>query len=182
MILEDITRELIRFLKERVHPRVEVVSHQDFGELAGVPAVVLELPIAQEQMSEASNVEGRTVDPETGKAMVSPPPRVYTLQYGITLVAGSPVTTPEGMGILELQTRYLLAMGEGHVLTVNGTNYAMRHEPNIVGGGVRADGPVFTARSFIYIPDVVLVSPEVREVYIVLRRNFRYHKHPPDEQ
>lgn len=181
MILEDITRALIRFLRGRVCERVEVVSHRDFGELTGLPAVVLELPIPQEQRSEASNVPGRTVDLETGKAYMTNPPRVYTLQYGVTLAAGSPITTPAGMGILDLQTRYLMAFAESPTLEVNGQTYALRHEPDIVAGGIRADGPILTARSFVYVPDVVLVPQEVQEVYIVLERRFRYHKHPPDE-
>lgn len=181
MILEDITRELIRMLR-LVHPEVDVVPHADFGEISKLPAIILTLPVVSEVLSEARNQRFITVDRETGRSIIEGPPTIYDLEYGVTLVSNTPITTPQAIGILDLQARYLQMVGSKRAVVVDGVSYPLVHEPSFAGGiQTIPTGPVFSVRSVLYVRDVVIPSTEIQEGYIVLRRNFRYHNMVGDD-
>lgn len=178
MILEDVTRALIHLLKARVYPKVEVMPHVDFWELAGLPAIILGLPQISEQPNEARNEPRREVDVQAGVAYVRPPVVLYDLEYSVTLASDSPITTPETVGILDLQARYLKLVGSVRVLEVGAARFPLVHEPNFAGGPAAREGPVFTVRSTLFVRDVPLASDEAQQVYIVRRRGFRYYELP----
>lgn len=177
MIIEDITRALIRLLREEVYPEVDVVPHADFGEVSSLPTIVLTLPVMAEVLNEARNVRTITADTTTGRSRIEGPPSVYDLEYAVTLASNTPITTPEAIGILDLQARYLAMVGSRRVVEVDGTPYRLVHEPSFAGGIRQAPAiPIFSVRSVLYVRDVVIPSTDIRDGHIVLQRRFKYHK------
>lgn len=177
VILQEVTRALIRLLKAQVYPDVDVQAHPDFGEIASLPKVILTLPALYEVMNEQQNQDQRTLDLEAGTITIASPAKVYDLQFGVTLAATSPISGVGIVGLLELQQKYMLLFGSTKQLALeSGQRYKLDHEPSLSGANGVVAGPVLSSRSTLWVRGVDISPSEVRVAKLVKRRDFRFHR------
>lgn len=152
--IENTMRAVIRLLKAGVLNNVVEVTHVDYGEIAGIPALILYFPRVTEVRIEASNERVVTKDLLLGQFRVSPPPRFYDLEFDYELVADTMIGPK---GLLQLTQKCLAFFAEHTTVSVDLTDDL---------------GVVYGTDVYQLVPTLALSPGAVSTAYMTARGSF----------